>query len=204
MLQPLLRMSTRSCAWLLLGAFVLAIILTPVFKKKNLTFQCSNCGELTCDNCCQNTGGTYLCDSCAGVIDGVSSDKVVEALLRQRRQGVLVRRRKAIRMLTLWLPGMRDIYYGRLTRGFLLTLIFAFSAVQLWTRGFVVKDWNSLVTTVSLWKWIIPAVGIVFVYASTALSKRYLEVRNYRSPSIRAHKKDGGKDHSFGAKSASG
>jgi hypothetical protein len=204
MLQPLLRMSTRSCAWLLLAALAFAVIFAPVFKKKNLTFQCSNCGDLTCDNCCKNTGGTYLCDSCAGVIEGVSSDKVVEALLRQRRHGVLVRRRKAIRMLTLWLPGMRDIYYGRLTRGLLLTLIFALSAVQLWTRGFVVKDWNFLVTTVSLWKWIVPAVGIVFAYASTALSKRYLEVRNYRSPSIRASKKDGGKEHGLGAKSASG
>jgi tetratricopeptide (TPR) repeat protein len=201
MLQPLLRMPTHTCAWLLLGALLFAVILTPLFRKKNLTFQCSNCGELTCDNCCEDTGGTYLCDSCAGVIDGVSSDKVVEALLRQRRQGVLVRRRKAIRVLTLWLPGMRDIYYGRLTRGLFLTLIFALSVIELWTRGFLVKDWNSLVTSVSMWKWVLPAAGIVVAYASTVLSKRYLEVRNYRSPSIRALKKDKGKDDGFGTNS---
>jgi tetratricopeptide (TPR) repeat protein len=202
MLQPLLRMSTRSCAWLLFGTLLFAMISSVVFKKKNLTFQCSNCGELTCDNCCEDTGGTYLCDSCASVIEGVSSDKVVEALLRQRRHGVLVRRRKAIRMLTIWLPGMRDIYYGRLTRGFMLSLVFALSAIELWTRGFIVKDWNSLVTAISLWKWILPAGGVAFAYASTALSKRYLEVRNYRSPSIRA-KRDGGKEDGVGAKSVS-
>ena len=201
MMQPLLRMSTRSCAWLFVGALLLAVILSPLFKRRNLTFQCSNCGELTCDNCCKDTGGTYLCDSCAGVIDGVSSDKVVEALLRQRRQGVLVRRRKAIRMLTVWLPGMRDIYYGRLTRGFMLTLIFALSAIEIWTKGYILKDWNSLVTTVSLWKWVLPTTGIVFAYASTALSKRYLEVRNYRSPSIRGLKKDRGREDGIAAKS---
>jgi tetratricopeptide (TPR) repeat protein len=200
MLQPLLRMSTRSCAWLLLGALLFAMILSPMFKKRNLTFQCSNCGELTCDNCCEDTGGTYLCDSCAGVIDGVSSEKVVEALLRQRRQGVLVRRRKAIRLLTLWLPGMRDIYYGRLTRGFMLILIFALSAIAIWTKGFIVKDWNSLVTTVSMWKWILPSAGILFAYASTAFSKRYLEVRNYRSPSIHGPKKDRAKEDGAGVK----
>jgi tetratricopeptide (TPR) repeat protein len=202
MLQPLLRMPTRTCAWLLLGALFLAVMLAPLFKKRNLTFQCSNCGDLTCDNCCEDTGGTYLCDSCAGVIDGVSSDKVVEALLRQRRQGVLVRRRKAIRMLTVWLPGMRDIYYGRLTRGLILTLIFALSVIGLWTKGLIVKDWNSLVNTVFLWKWIVPAAGIVIAYAYTVFSKRYLEVRNYRSPSLRAPGKEKGQGGLFGKKSA--
>jgi len=203
MLQPLLRMSTRSAAWILLGTLLLAMILSPIFKKRNLTFQCSNCGELTCDNCCEDIGGTYLCESCAGVIDGVSSDKVIEALLRQRRHGVLVRRRKGIRVLTLWLPGMRDIYYGRLTRGVLLTLIFAVSAIMIWTKGFVVKDWNSLVTSVGMWKWILPAAGIVFAYASALLTRRYLEVRNYRSPSIRGQKKDTGKEDTSDANRAS-
>jgi hypothetical protein len=73
--------------------------------------------------------------------------------------------------------------------------------IELWTRGFLVKDWNSLVTSVSMWKWVLPAAGIVVAYASTVLSKRYLEVRNYRSPSIRALKKDKGKDDGFGTNS---
>jgi tetratricopeptide (TPR) repeat protein len=203
MLQPLTRVSARASAWLLLGALMLSMVLSRAFKNKSLTFQCSNCGELTCDNCCKETGSTYLCASCAGVIEDVTSDKVTEALLRQRRQGVLVRRRRTIRTLTVWLPGMRDIYYGRVTRGVLLTLIFSFSLIQLWSRGYIVKDWNSLVTTVGLWKWALPAAGIVYTYALSVFSKRYLEVRNYRSPSIRARKKDSAKDNGFAAKSAS-
>jgi tetratricopeptide (TPR) repeat protein len=203
MLQPLTRFSARSSAWMLFGALLLAAILSSAFKRKSLTFQCSNCGELTCDNCCEDMGGTYLCESCAGVIDGVSSEKVIEALLRQRRHSVLVRRRKAIRLLTLWLPGMRDLYYGRITRGVLLTLTFSLSVIQLWSKGYIVKDWNTMVTTVGLWKWMLPSAGIVITYLMSVFSKRYLEVRNYRSPSIRARKKDNAKDDGAAPKSVS-
>lgn len=203
MLQPVTRMSTRMSAWLLLAALVVAMMFSRAFRNKSLTFQCSNCGELTCDNCCEDTGGTFLCASCAGVIDGVSSDKVIEALLRQRRQGVLVRRRRAIRTLTLWLPGMRDMYYGRITRGVLITLTFSLCLVQLWAKGYIVKDWNSLVTSVGLWKWVLPAAGIVLTYALSVFSKRYLEVRNYRSASSPAWKKDAAKESGLASKSAS-
>lgn len=203
MLQPVTRMSARISAWSLLGTLLLSMVLSRVLRKTSLTFQCSNCGQLTCDNCCEDTGGTYLCQSCASVINGVSSEKVIEALLRQRRQGVLVRRRKAIRTLTLWLPGMRDIYYGRITRGVLITLTFSFCVIQLWSKGFVVKDWHSLVTTVQTWKWVLPAAGIVITYMMSVFSKRYTEVRNYRSPSIRAKRKDGTKENGFVASGAS-
>jgi hypothetical protein len=187
MLHPLTRFSARSSAWMLFGALLLAVILSRAFKKTSLTFQCSNCGELTCDNCCEDMGGTYL----------------IEALLRQRRHGVLVRRRKTIRLLTLWLPGMRDLYYGRITRGVLLTLTFSLSVIQLWSKGYIVKDWNTMVTTVGLWKWVLPSAGIVITYLMSVFSKRYLEVRNYRSPSIRARKKDNAKDDGAAPKSLS-
>jgi hypothetical protein len=203
MLQPLFRTTVKTSAWLLLGTLVLAFFLGGIFRKKSLTFQCSNCGELTCDDCCTDTGGTYLCPSCANVVEGVSSDKVIEALLRQRRHGVLVRRRKGIRLLTLWLPGMRDFFYGRVTRGLTLTLVFAFSAIQLWSRGFIVKDWNSLVIPGGWWKWVIPLAGITSTYLLSILSKRYLEVRNYRAPSIRPAGKDSSKENPALAKSAS-
>jgi tetratricopeptide (TPR) repeat protein len=203
MLRPLTRMPSQSSAMLLMGALLLSMIFSRVFKRRSLTFQCSNCGELTCDSCCEDTGGTFLCASCAGVIEDVSSDKVIEALLRQRRQGVLVRRRRGIRLLTAWLPGMRDIYYGRITRGVLITLTFSFCVIQLWSKGYIVKDWNSVVTTVGLWKWVLPAVGIVLTYAMSILSKRYLEVRNYRSPSIRTRMKNSSNNEGFASKRAS-
>ena len=203
MLQPLIRTSVKASAWFFLGTLLIVFILAGAFKKKSLTFQCSNCGELTCDNCCTDTGGTYLCKSCANVVEGVSSDKVIEALLRQRRHGVLVRRRKGIRMLTLWLPGMRDIYYGRITRGIVLTLIFSFSVIQLWSRGYIVKDWNSLVMPAGWWKWVLPMAGITITYLFSVLSKHYLEVRNYRAPSLRSPKKDNFKNETAFSRSES-
>jgi tetratricopeptide (TPR) repeat protein len=202
-LQPLFRTSAPTGAWFFIGTLLFVILLGGALRKKNLTFQCSNCGELTCDTCCTETGSTYLCRPCASVVDGVSSDKVIEALLRQRRQGVLVRRRKGIRLFTLWLPGMRDFYYGRIARGTILTVIFALSAIQLWSRGLIVNDWNSLVIPEGWWRWVIPLAGITIAYLYSILTKRYLEVRNYRSSSKGSTRKDGIKENAVLTRSAS-
>jgi hypothetical protein len=195
-LLPLTRFHARVSAVLLACATVMAMIISGALRKRGLTFQCSNCGNLTCDGCCADTGDALLCPHCAAVIEGVTSDKVTEALLRQRRQSVIVRRRRAIRVLTLWLPGMRDVYYGRLSRGILLSLSFSVAAVELWTRGYLVKDWNSLPASTPLWKWVLPAVVVAFTYSLSWFARRYVEVRNYRSSSIRARKKDANREES--------
>lgn len=202
-LRPITRTSAGSSALLLAAALLAAVILSRVFKDRHLSFQCSNCGELTCEGCCTHTGASYLCPACAQVIQGVSSDKVIEALLRQRRQAVIVKRRKTIRVLTAWVPGVRDVYYGRLTRGVALALLFSASVVFLWTKGFIVKDWNSLVTAVPLWKWIIPIAGTTLTYVLSFFSKQYYEVRNYGTPGIRQRRKETGKEDEFTINKAS-
>lgn len=193
-LRPVTRASAGMSAWLLIGAFLTALILSRVLKKRHLSFQCSNCGELTCDNCCYDSGATFLCPACAEMTKGVSSDKVIEALLRQRRQIAIVKRNKTIRAFTPWIPGVRDIFYGRLTRGLALASVFSLSLILLWSKGFIVKDWNSLVTVVPLWKWILPVGGIVVTYSLSLFSKRHYEVRDYRTPNIRQRRKDTVKD----------
>ena len=203
MLQPLTRFPARVSAWLLACAAVLAMIISRILRNRGLTFQCSNCGNLTCDGCCADNGDTLLCPNCAAVIEGVSSDKVTEALLRQRRQSVIVRRRRAIRLLTLWLPGMRDVYYGRLSRGLLLALLFSFAAVELWTRGYILKDWNSLPASPPVWKWVLPSIVVTFTYSVSWFSRRYVEVRNYRSQTMRARKKDANKEDGASLRTAS-
>jgi hypothetical protein len=59
-------------------------------------------------------------------------------------------------------------------------------AVQLWSRGYVIKDWYMLELPTPVWKWALPAAGIVIAYAMTLLSRQYKEVRNYRNTSLRA------------------
>ena len=185
-LSPVTRFDGRAGAWIMLGTLILVLILGRFIKPHHLAFQCSNCGELTSESTANSERGMYICVQCAGAIGGVSSDKVIEALMRQRRQKVLVRRRRAIRFLTMWVPGVRDVFYGRITRGLFLAFVVGLSLVQLWSRGYVIKDWYMLELTTPVWKWALPAAGVVIAYAMTFLSGRYTEVRNYRNTSLRA------------------
>jgi len=183
-MAPFMSFPVTTGAWMMLGALILAMIIGRFVKDRHKSFQCSNCGELTCENCCNDERGTYICHSCATSIANVSSDKVIEALLRQRRQAVLVKRRKKIRLVALAIPGTRDIFYGRLSRGTTLATIFSLCAIQVWSHGYVIKDWHSLGYGTPLWKWIIPAAGILMTYVSSIAKKQYHEVRNYRTPSL--------------------
>jgi tetratricopeptide (TPR) repeat protein len=185
-LAPVTRFDGRTGAWIMLATLIIVLILAHFIKRQHLAFQCSNCGELTSEATANSERGMYICRDCAGVIGGVSSEKVIEALMRQRRQKVLVRRRRAIRFLTTWVPGVRDVFYGRITRGLFLAFVVGLSAVQLWSRGYVIKDWYMLELPTPVWKWALPAAGIVIAYAMTLLSRQYKEVRNYRNTSLRA------------------
>ncbi len=176
--------SARSAGWWMLAAIVAAMALARWIPARQLAFQCSNCGALTSEATCSAERGPYLCAPCAAVIDGVTSDKVVEALLRQRRQKVLVRRRRLARMLTAWLPGMRDFYYARIARGLFVSALFTLSLAQLILRGAIVRDWTVPDSSPSIWTWIVPAAGVALAWAMTLLSRHYHEVRNYRSPAF--------------------
>ena len=181
-MTPFTRFSPQISAWILLGALLLALIISKVLRRKHLAFQCSNCGRLTCDSCCNHDRGMYICQACAQVIHGVTSSKVVDALLRQRRQAIVIKRRKSLRLLALAPPGVHHIYYGRLGRGILLGAVFCLCLIQLWSRGFVIPHWNALMVEMPIWKWVVPAVGLAWMLAISVFSKGYYEVRHSRSP----------------------
>jgi len=184
--RPLTGFSVRAGGWVMLGSVLLVVFLGRFVKRSLLAFQCSNCGELTSEGTSNSERGSYICASCAAAIENVSSDKVIEALLRQRRQKVLVRRRQAIRVLTMWIPGVRDFYYGRITRGIAMAGIFSLSAVFLVSHGYIIRDWQSFDTDLPLWKLILPVVGLLGTYIISFFSRHYYEVRNYRTPLLAA------------------
>ena len=190
--------SARVSSWIAAAALTLMLVLRGVAKRKNLAFQCSNCGELACSKCCEDARGSVICQACSDVVAGVSSDKVVEALLRQRRQSVVVRRRRSMRWVTLWLPGLRHIFFGRFVSGFFIAALFSFSALMLWTRGYPVPDWNSLPAGTPLWKWILPGVGVAISYWKALTARQRYEVRNTRSGFSRSRPADAG-DHAASA-----
>lgn len=190
MLKTVTGHSTRVSTCIMVAAMILAFAASRLLKSRKLAFQCANCGELTCEGCCNNELGSVICQTCGETVNGVSSDRVLEALLRQRRQSVIVRRRKSIRWSTVWLPGMRHVFYGRFVSGFAVASVFAASALMLWTRGSVFPFWDSLEYRAPVWKWIVPALGVAASYAVALLSRQLYEARNTRTVTVRGSNSD--------------
>jgi hypothetical protein len=161
----------RGGAVTVLVALGLAVLLSRLIKPEAWTFQCSNCGKLTCSACCSEERDMSLCRECAKTIESVSSEKVVEALLRQRRQSTLIRRRKSVKFTSMVLPGVRDVGYGHITRGLFVALVFSVSFVFLLTRGSVLRDPTAAAVHAPLWRIFSAAACIVGAYALSLSSK---------------------------------
>lgn len=192
----------RAGAILLILTLAAAIILSRLIDPEKLTFQCSNCGKLTCNNCCNNERDMSLCRDCAETIKAVSSEKVVDALLRQKRQSVLVRRKKSTRLISMVLPGVRDIFYGRVGRSVVVAGLFSISLTFLIFRGVIVKDPLAVVTQPPLWKIILPVIGIVFSYVLSGISKPNFKFRTQRHRSQSSRIVETGTDGSKSANAA--
>jgi tetratricopeptide (TPR) repeat protein len=176
-------MSPRPGFLIVVVAVLFCVIGERAIKRHRLAFQCSNCGELTCNACCSDEHNTILCKACGKVVGGVTSDKVLEALLRQRRQQLVVKRRKSIKWITVWLPGVRHLFYGRLFGGVVLASLFAGCVVSLAAGGYIMPRWTSIDHPTPLWQWILPALGIIFSYTISIFSRQLYEVRSTRSVS---------------------
>ncbi len=177
-------------AGIMVAAMILAVVASQTLKSRKLAFQCANCGDLTCEGCCSDELGSVICRACAEAVAGVSSDRVLEALLRQRRQSVIVRRRKSIRWSTVWLPGLRHVFYGRFVSGFMVATLFAAGVLTMWTRGNVFPYWDAVEYETPVWKWIAPGVAIVVAYMISLLSRQLYEARNTRAITVRPSASD--------------
>jgi tetratricopeptide (TPR) repeat protein len=177
---PLSGKQRKTGAWILVAIFIAALILARSIDPSKLAFQCSNCGKITCDGCCNQDRDMSLCAECAKTIESVSSEKVVDALLRQKRQAVLVRRKKSERFTSIMLPGVREIYHGRILRGVFVAGLFSFSLVCLVTKGAFFRDPLALVNQPPLWKTILPVSGIIAAYVMSAFSKPRYRFRSQR------------------------
>jgi hypothetical protein len=175
---------------IVVGALLVSLIGTRFLKPHRIAFQCSNCGEITCDCCCSDDHGTIVCKACGKAVGGVSSDKVLEALLRQRRQSVIVKRRKSIKWITVWIPGVRHLFYGRMIGGIALATLFAGCAVSFLAGGYILPRWSSLDYSTPLWQWILPGLGIALSYTIAVLSRQLYEMRSTRTSTTRSRSVD--------------
>ncbi|UCH82603.1 MAG: tetratricopeptide repeat protein [Candidatus Latescibacterota bacterium] len=177
---PLARVPLSVGAWVLLVALTAAVVFSRFVNPASLTYQCSNCGRLTCENCSHDDRDMSLCEQCAKTIESVSSERVVEALLRQKRQSFLVRRRKSARLITMILPGVRDVYYERILRGVLVAGLCSLSLVFLYTKGSIVRDPLAVTQQSHLWKTVLSAVGICLAYVLSIRGKQSGKFRSKR------------------------
>ncbi len=168
--------------WILLVASVAAAITigrrTPRAWK---VFRCDNCGSATCDRCADTETGLQLCNNCSRVISGLSSVKVMEALLRHRRQKMWARaNRSAITWRSMFWPGASYVYHGQLSTGFMLILVNLGALLFLAWRGFYYKDYRSLTVSYPLWKTVAPLVVLSIGFLLSLKAKKTQKPRNYR------------------------
>jgi tetratricopeptide (TPR) repeat protein len=175
---------------IIVAAMIMCLVVGRLVKGNQVAFQCSNCGELTCNGCCDGDRGAIMCQACSKAVGGVSSDKVLDALLRQRRQSVIVKRRKSIKWVTVWLPGVRHLFYGRLVSGVVVASLFAGSVVALCSRGYLIPRWSALDYSTPLWVWVVPLLGIALSYLIAVTSRQLYEMRTTRIVTTRSRAAD--------------
>ncbi len=179
-LVPWLLFPFRWLGYLLAASILTGMIISSRMPGTWRISKCDNCGRATCPVCSSNETGLLLCQDCSGVISGLSSIKVMEALLRHRRQKVYSTRNIKAGWKTALIPGTAHIWHGKTISGMAWMLIDFSAILALVWSGFYFKDPRVLSTPSPLWKIIIPAVILLFGFLSDLKINSPQEQRNFR------------------------
>jgi hypothetical protein len=176
MLQPYLLLPFQWLWVLLLMSITAAVILTWKLPEAWLVGRCDNCGKPTCTACADTRMGIRLCPSCAEVIKGLSSIKVMEALLRTRRQKIAAIRQKTRRSWKLlFFPGVSHTYHGRILSGASLSFL-GTAAISLFAlRSSYLNDPRSMNIVEPVWNVAPPVAALVACYLLSLRAKRVLQ-----------------------------
>jgi len=167
--------------WALLAAAVtVGVVLSRSIPGSWKVFFCANCGLTTCPDCSDTDTGITLCHNCTTAIGGLSSTKVMEALLRHRRQKV-----RSIGSRGGWLkmkvvPGSSKIVLGSIWNGMFIMTIAACAVFMLIWNGFYLDDPRGAGQAAPLLQQITAITVIVFCWLATLRSRRKREQVNYR------------------------
>ncbi len=179
-LQPFTLFPFHRIWILLLATMIIAPIISRSTPASWKVFRCDNCGTATCTECSDAETGIRLCSSCSGVIEGLSSLKVMEALLRHKRQKIGDERNRRNRWKIYLVPGASYIYHGYVFSGAIVLVAGACAFLSLAWGGFYFKDPRIFYLHMSLWKIIIPTALLVLGYFVSLRVKAPPEPRNYR------------------------
>lgn len=167
--------------WIVLGSALLAaFLLSRAAPEDWRVFHCENCGRATCERCAGTDLGIVLCPDCAGVVGGLSSVKVMEALLRHRRQKHDATRSVSTRIARWCWPGSAAIVDGAVLTGIARAGVAVAAALFLAWRGPWFRDPRSIDVVTPVWIVAVPAVLIALGWLAAARKKPTDESRNYR------------------------
>jgi tetratricopeptide (TPR) repeat protein len=164
--------------WILLIASAAVSILMGVRRSKSV-FRCENCERPACHACADDELGVQLCRDCAGVVEGLSSVKVMEALLRHRRQKIIKSAARSIKRKTYVLPGWVHIHYGRTFAGTFYISLSIMAILFLVWRGFYFEEPSALNDAVPLWKTVVPIAALIYCLFISFTQKPKQEPRPY-------------------------
>ncbi|MCK4549720.1 MAG: tetratricopeptide repeat protein, partial [Candidatus Krumholzibacteria bacterium] len=167
--------------WILLAVSVIAgMILAKAVPGSWKVFFCSNCSLTTCSACSDTETGITLCHNCATAIGGLSSVKVMEALLRHRRQKVRSRSNHSRWMSMKVVPGSSKIILGSAGTGMFIMSVAACAVLMLIWNGFYLNDPRSAGSAAPLLQQAVAAAIIFLCWLSTISSNKPHEQINYR------------------------
>ena len=187
MLQPFLLVPFHRLWAILAAALVAALVAARGLPKERRAERCDNCGLPACPVCREIIHDVVLCRECSTAVRDISSAKVMEVLLRTRRQKVADAGGRAHRFFTALLPGMAHVCRGKTFSGFLLALAGAAAAAALFWRGLYFKDPLAANIVEPMWETLLPGAILAAAWAAALLVKPPQEPRNYHifPPEIR-------------------
>lgn len=178
-LRPLLLFPFR-WLWVLIGASLAAALLVAGNLPEAWRIApCDNCGRGTCSECEDTATGIRLCHDCAEVIKDLNSIKVMEALLRGKRQKMAIPKHDAYRWRTMFFPGASRTQYGSILSGFALSFVSAGAIALLVWNGSYFKDPSSMTTHAPVWHRLLPCAVLAVAWLLSYRSKPQQEPRNY-------------------------
>ncbi len=166
--------------WLLALSLAVAVTIGRRFPPAFNVSRCGNCGMATCPDCADTRTGIILCPDCARVIMGLSSIKVMEALLRHRRQKISGRHGVRKRLKMLLFPAATWISTEKTVRGFFALMAGVAAILFLAWSGFYFKDPSGTSFSVPVWKVVVPCAVLAAGYLISLRMKPAQEQKNFR------------------------
>lgn len=179
MLQPWLLLPFHRL-WILLAAAVAAgVAIARASRVDRRKLRCDNCGRATCPRCSDTLHDARLCADCADIVRDLSSIKVMEALLRTRRQKVFAARSRGYRWRTIVFPGMGHACFGSTFTGFALAFAASASVAGLAWRGLYFKNPLEMNGGEPAWEIALPLLVLAAACAIGLRARPPQEERNY-------------------------